>query len=79
MTECDVGPGLYILAFVAAIGTCGTCGIESKLSELETVCKGNGALHIKNITGEAAEDVYLEADGKRFFLYVDGKAVTQQP
>ncbi len=80
------GPGLYLMAFLAAIGTCDTCGhtdklkaIEQKQSELETTCNSNGALHIKNVTGGEAEDVYLEADEKRFFLYVDGKAVTQQP
>lgn len=92
---------LYIFAFVAAIGTCSQEkygeeleAITEKQSELETICRSNGALHIKNVTGGPEEDVYFEtyevdpdgaeevdfeADGKRFFLYVDGKAVTQQP
>lgn len=76
--------GLYLLAFCAAIGTCANSyrldAIEQKQSTLETTCNENDILHIEDVTGGAEEDVYLEAeDGKRWFLYVDGKPVTQQP
>ena len=56
-----------------------SAAIFQKQNELETICNSNGQLHIRDVVGEKEDDVYLEADGKRFFLYIDGKVPERQP
>lgn len=89
----SLGDLKYVIVLTFGLTAAGTCNgvlhsnkehsrhaeLIRRQNELETICKSNGALHIRDVIGNAGEDVYLEADGKRFYLYIDGKAVVQQP